>query len=912
MVRRFWDIESYYNLFCVGFIDDDNYLDMFYISDQPEEVIRACEDSGFEFTAYDLTKDASKLVEYMENPIPSDGSPTLLSNFLGVENTVVKPKEDWYFAYNSINYDIPMIDKVLSSVVGNKVRMSTRSIREFSDTLIRDEPHDTDVYAYLRYGNHVDAAFLNEKQINRGRPTVGLKTLVGVLGGSIIESESNKTGISESIYDDILYNINDIVELKDVVFPGQMETTFNTRKNLLDTYPSLTANRVTVNSTSAKFVEFIVSPDKQIDDTPTVSYMYPAPHIAEKLNVPITDILEDTKDWYMENVFAEVMKHNPEAAYKHLAKFNSVYEFYDSYRGKNWNSSTNHIFAHGIEPQDRIERARPVRTFGTILPFIDKYGNEAPSYVQFSIGGIHGAEIFKAQFEQDKAKIAELKKKYKYISKIPKGEVSRALLNIIKDQSRESYNGYPVRYSHEIPHFYENTKPVDEIVDPEDFSPYVVQRAASSSYPDDFPQFQEKIHKRYTYTSTGQAIHQDFEGYYPLLLINLGAFHDGLDKDTYQEVYDLRVALKAKLPTLEFGTEEYMLLYIEQDGFKLVLNSASGVLDGSFDTNLRANNKAISMRVIGQLMTWRIGMALALEGANIPSSNTDGIYAFNMDLERNKEIVNRELERLYIRIDPEEMFLVSKDSNNRMEIVDGRVTSARGGTLTSWQGANVSNSLAHPAIVDRILVDYLQDVDLYKPVDLDAIRKHLKNYIDTTDRRQFVYMSSWVMRSTSGSIFVDSDDNVHKGTIRVWLSHDGVTLSRFNTRASNGIKTLDEYASQLFPDSKLGNPEVIQMLARVGALENSFDKAITVQEYMNIERTVNAKGQEKLPHSVPVISETKVSNLGETTKLYINNDAINKMSEEEIDAIYENIEIEEYVSLIASFAETWHNKLLPS
>jgi len=174
-----------------------------------------------------------------------------------------------------------MIDKVLSSVVGNKVRMSTRSIREFSDTLIRDEPHDTDVYAYLRYGNHVDAAFLNEKQINRGRPTVGLKTLVGVLGGSIIESESNKTGISESIYDDILYNINDIVELKDVVFPGQMETTFNTRKNLLDTYPSLTANRVTVNSTSAKFVEFIVSPDKQIDDTPTVSYMYPAPHIAE-------------------------------------------------------------------------------------------------------------------------------------------------------------------------------------------------------------------------------------------------------------------------------------------------------------------------------------------------------------------------------------------------------------------------------------------------------------------------------------------------------------------------------------------------------------------------------------------------------------------------------------------------------
>src|SRR5699024_11177438 len=141
---------------------------------------------------------------------------------------------------------------------------------------------------------------------------------------------------------------------------------------------------------------------------------------------------------------------------------------------------------------------------------------------------------------------------------------------------------------------------------------------------------------------------------------------------------------------------EYELVDIEQNGYKLVLNSASGVLDGSFDTNLRANNKALAMRAIGQLFTWRIGMALAIEGARVPSSNTDGIYVLNMELEKNKAIVNRELKELYNEIDPEPRYLVSKDTNNRMEMEDGRITSARGGTLTSCNGADVDTRLAHP------------------------------------------------------------------------------------------------------------------------------------------------------------------------------------------------------------------------
>lgn len=114
------------------------------------------------------------------------------------------------------------------------------------------------------------------------------------------------------------------------------------------------------------------------------------------------------------------------------------------------------------------------------------------------------------------------------------------------------------------------------------------------------------------------------------------------------------------------------------------------------------------MRIIGQLFAWRIGQAQALAGARVPSTNTDGLYTMDISPEDNDRILNEVSGRMYIGIEPERVDnFISKDSNNRLEFVDGRIQDPKGGTLTSYNGPEPSNNLDHPAIIDWLLAQYL-------------------------------------------------------------------------------------------------------------------------------------------------------------------------------------------------------------
>ena len=179
-------------------------------------------------------------------------------------------------------------------------------------------------------------------------------------------------------------------------------------------------------------------------------------------------------------------------------------------------------------------------------------------------------------------------------------------------------------------------------------------------------------------------------------------------------------------------------------------------------------------------------------------------------------------------------------------------------------------------------------------------------------------MASWVMRSTSGSILIDDTNTIYDGTIRTWLTSNGHLLSRYMTRKSKPSARMEEWAEKLFPETRLGDPDIISYLTEIGAYENHLTDAITVQEYLDtrIKEEKNGKTVYRMPDdcekSVPIVAESKVSNLPDGAHVTINNESLLKMSEEDIDAIYQQIDFDHYVELIAEKAKAWHNVLQPA
>ena len=231
---------------------------------------------------------------------------------------------------------------------------------------------------------------------------------------------------------------------------------------------------------------------------------------------------------------------------------------------------------------------------------------------------------------------------------------------------------------------------------------------------------ENELAKAYVATSVGDVIHEDFTSYYPLLLTNLAAFDNpdlaaaGATADRYRDIFDQKEALGAQLKNPELTPAERFRTKVMREGTKLILNAASGAADAGHNTNIRMNNLTVSMRIIGQLFTWRIGQAQTFAGADIVSTNTDGLYSV-LDFDTNQRVLDEHSAAIGVDIEPEPLTLVSKDSNNRVEFLPHRhnqhlaqrtVASAAGGSLGAWSGPSMGQNLARPAITDRLLVDY--------------------------------------------------------------------------------------------------------------------------------------------------------------------------------------------------------------
>ena len=252
-----------------------------------------------------------------------------------------------------------------------------------------------------------------------------------------------------------------------------------------------------------------------------------------------------------------------------------------------------------------------------------------------------------------------------------------------------------------------------------------------------------KLKAGYAHTSTGQVIHEDFTSYYPNMLRNLRAFYNpDLGDDRYAKILADKDHYGAMMKDPSLSSTERERLGVLRNGTKLILNSASGAGDTTFANQpIRVNNAIISMRLIGQMFSWRIGQAQTFAGGRIVSTNTDGLYAMptaDTTMDDLVAVLNAEQAAINVEIEPEPLVIVSKDSNNRLEmalkgardlkglpererqiieqavdldiwsLATTKIVSASGGSLACHKGPRPDKALAHPAVRDYALARYLR------------------------------------------------------------------------------------------------------------------------------------------------------------------------------------------------------------
>lgn len=696
--------------------------------------------------------------------------------------------------YNSDNYDTTMIAVWTARALGAFpdgvfAPPSCRDMRDVNDALFTPEwidsmsrwPDSCEPLAarirrnMLCMGRHIDAARLNEHQSR-----VGLKRLLGMMGYQVLESDrlSNEPHVdtADNLAELVAYNVSDCVGLGNLMRDPAFSANFDLKRSMMSTYPetvfmepSRGANvpatgdrrrvsdfRLVPSSTSARFVATVLCPyGDKLDDLESVSFDYPAPDVATRRGVPMTNILEDTRAFFHSRVS------DPGAR----ARVDAILDWYKRFEGKNFDDSQRYH-----EHWDAIRRARgleplPVMNVRDIPPapncvpyYSSASGDTSSCFAAFSVGGLHGAEANMRLFDADMdawRKGRDLMDAIRAACPDPldawKGVTLADGTSITRDKgryvvhhadgtavpfsqvygaARDSYYGpKSTRKSLEA-----RRDAVAAAADPESEAAAWDARGVGYRTPEPEPRLFKQadngtlaLDPRYAYTSVGPVVHEDFSSYYPNLLRNMAAFANprldgGRGGDRYADIFGMKqeYGRLMKDPSLDETTRRgYATL---RAGTKLVLNSASGAGDSGFDSRVRMNNRILSMRLIGQMFTWRIGQAQALAGARIVSTNTDGLYSSTDDEALNNRILTQQAKAVNVLIEPEDLILVSKDSNNRIEIrPDGTIASASGGSLACWNGPTPTKSLAHPALVDRTLARILVCAGTGEPVYVNGV-----------------------------------------------------------------------------------------------------------------------------------------------------------------------------------------------
>ncbi|GAB5079725.1 hypothetical protein [Arthrobacter sp. AD-310] len=844
----------------------------------------------------------------------------------------------------------------------------------------------------LNTGRHIDIARLNESQ-----QRVGLKRLLGMLGRQILESDrlgGHNAGLDtvEDLMDLLAYNVSDVVGLAKLFAHPTYASAFDLKKALLDEYPEtiyeqkygnyapdirpnkVRRSRLTPDASSAKFVGLILSPYGNLNDIETVSFLYPSESVAREQNIPRVNVLESSREFFFENIA------DPAAR----AEFMKVYDYYKSIEGKNFNDSEEYA---KVYPLSR----RPVSSLAAIpkapnnLPYFMADGTPSTCFATFSTGGIHGAEANVAAYSTDIIEYQEAQLALKETQEFfPDpcdliAEAKRqAALVVLPDGTEINYKAVllgsdpeKVHYRKTAPkaepdsewmiakakQFYPNpadllalakdephklTLPNGRVVDYRRVLANTTQKGAAYS---EVPQGKSpelfvaktdgstKLNPKYTFTSAAAAIHEDFTSYYPNMLRNMSAFYnEELGQDRYAKIFfdKERYGREMKQPGISAAEKAHLAAL--RNGTKLILNTASGAGDTTHKTPIRMNNQIISMRIIGQLFSWRIGQAQTLAGARIISTNTDGLYSV-LDEETNNRVLAEQAALIHVDIEPEPLLLVSKDSNNRLELEvpkdpsrkwDTKIISASGASLSCHAGPQPTKSLAHPAVLDHGLAQYLRliigeyqpqwrnaPLSLNEPMDRVIGRKILTAVIEKDDPVHAAQLFQNVIAASMGSItypfaadaWAEGDDPEEIRNPRALQHFNRIFIVKRGTPGAVSLRAAGAWAVTAASAARR---------RRDGASPVSTDpiaRNILRQQGLAKDHMDAALNNLKLLPENQDVAVRKISGIDPKWSVLIINDDLHCLPADRMRSLLEYLDLDIYTQMLAeSFEGNWMNR----
>lgn len=910
--------------------------------------------------------------------------------------------------YNSLNYDTVMLALYLEESFPNPhnglVQPTTAGkMRRHNDALFSDENikympkylgWDRSAAkirkAMLHSGRHLDVAKLNELQHK-----VSLKRLLGMLGHQIKESDrlSHDSTITEieDLYELLAYNVSDCLGLAQLFAHSTYSSAFDLKVGLLEQFSEtvyardgqIRRDRLTIDTTSAKFVGRILSPHGTLDDIETVSFDYPHPAIAAERGIEPVNVLAQCKDFFETEIVPD-RESNPAQAEAHR-RFLEVYEYYHSIEGKNFNDSEEYGNTWPSSPAAVSLDAIPKRPNN--LPYFHADGSASSCFATFSTGGIHGAEVDTAVFSLDRLERLEqenmlLRARQVFPDPLDFRAQAKSQHDLLTlpdgstvDKARVLSGSDPEKVKYRKPKKDDEqqneqlARAQAQVGDPADLlatqrddstkldvvladgtvligkvvlekislSGATYREEPAKKKPELFVANKDggstKLHPKYVHTSAGHVIHEDFTSYYPNLLRNMRAFYNPeLGEDRYAKIFFDKERYGKQMKAPGISESERIRLNTLRNGTKLILNSASGAGDTTFTgTPIRMNNQIISMRLIGQLFSWRIGQAQTHKGARIISTNTDGLYSI-LDVETNNRVLAEQSAAIGIDIEPEPMFLISKDSNNRLELVPPRaagvdaalteweIAAAGGGTLACHGGPRPDKALAHPAVIDFALARYLQTVAsrgeeaLTEDFDADLGCKIMDEALDVENPVRTAMLFQNVMAASRGSITYPfsaapieaaADDDkqivirepralqmvnrafvVRPGTPGAMSLHNAgawvVTDASQNKRRMEGLQDVQR------------DPVALEILRHHGWAKTTREAAA-------------GEGLSVLPENQDVVTR-RINGIDPTWSMIVRNDDLHVLDRGELTNLIKALDLEVYTQMLdETFTKNWKN-----